>query len=365
MIKIRKFSILLTGLMAVMAPSLNAKTAVEIVPMAVWQGRSQSLLNATIIGDLRKAWPDSRIAHVVSAAPFARGELSESRYKNQLVASITAGDDIVLHMAPWKSLADRASVSFRFYPTLFGVKITDEDCINDCGLELSFTAFSTSDIKDMIAVSRKFLAEHKLGSPAAVYFEEGVTSSSLQIAARQQGILQDWSGIEMSQMRASLGRFPIYQLNLDHVEQLPLRDPSADQANGLVLDHVRFGIHAEIADMESSVQLFKSAANYAKKADRLVRIPIIFNVDDLYYTQGFVREVILKAREVVTAAGVEVVPWTPQNVTWSIGRKPAVPSASSLVMATQKSENKALEPEFIPQDEADLEFVDEAESVAH
>ncbi len=343
----------------------TAGPAVEIIPVAVWQGRSQSLASGAMIDDLRKAWPDARIAHAVSAAPFLRGDAARRSYKERLNAQIRIGDDIVLHMAPWKTIADKASVSYKYAPTLFGVRIAEQECTEDCGLDLSFSAFSSSDVSKMIAVSRKIFSENDMGSPAAVYFEEGATSDVLQSAARRQGIVQNWSGIEMSQLKSSLGRFPVYHLNRDYVEKLPLGDYSRAESEGLFLDHVRYGVHAEIADMESSLVVFNSALEQAKKSGRLVRIPIVFNVDDLYYTHEFVREAVLKARDVAMQAGVQIVAWTPQNLTWSLGNKTPAARPVSLVIATQKSENNNGEAVFVSQEESELDRANDFDVIAH
>ena len=163
---LRTASVLFIFLLSSEFTVARAKPAVEIVPVAVWQGRSQSTMNGAILNELRKAWPDSRMAHAVSAAPFLRGETSRRAYKEQLSSLIRVGDDVVLHMAPWKSLANKASVSYRYDPTLFGVHISEAECSDDCGLDLSFTAFSSGEISQMIGASRQIFSENDLGAPA-------------------------------------------------------------------------------------------------------------------------------------------------------------------------------------------------------
>lgn len=342
-----------------------AKPVIEVIPVAVWQGRPGSLLSLSLLDDLRKSWLDARIAHAVSAAPLARGEISGQSFKDQLASLTRSGDDILLHMAPWKSLADKANVNFKYAPTLFGSRISEDDCKYDCGLDMSFTVYSPQEVRAMIAASRKLLGDNGMGAPAAIYFDEGVTSVALHKAARQEGILQDWSGIEMSQMKSSLGRFPVYQMNREYSEQIPLNDVQKEQVDGLVLDHVRFGIHAEIADLDSSDKIFQSAIQQSQKINRAVRVPIIFNVDDLYYTHEFVRDAVLRARTLAEMAGVGVSAWVPQNLTWNLEKSKPVAAAMPLALSLPDAAGSSAEPEFIPQDELDLENSVEMNSVAH
>jgi hypothetical protein len=184
-------------------------------------------------------------------------------------------------------------------------------------------------------------------------------------ASSQEGRLQDWSGIEIGQMKSSFARFPVYQMNRDHTVRLPLDDLARDQVDGLVLDHVRYGIHAEIADLESSNRIFQAAVEHAKKVNRVVRIPIIFNMDDLYYTHEFVRDAVLKARSTATLGGVEVVAWVAKNSTWTVGTGKAASAIVPIAMAATFVDDGVAEPEFIPQDEAELAMSVEMDALAH
>jgi hypothetical protein len=342
-----------------------SKPAIEVVPIAVWQGRQQELLSLSLLDNLRKEWSDPRVAHAVSAAPLVRSESSRQLFSDQLASIIKPGDDILLHMAPWKSIADKASVPFKYSTSLFGVPLSEANCAFDCGLDMTFTVYSSAEVRSMIALSRKFLTDQGMGAPAAVYFDEGVTSDELYKAASQEGRLQDWSGIEMGQMKSSFARFPVYQMNRDHTVRLPLDDLARDQVDGLVLDHVRYGIHAEIADLESSNRIFQAAVEHAKKVNRVVRIPIIFNMDDLYYTHEFVRDAVLKARSTATLGGVEVVAWVAKNSTWTVGKGKAASAIVPIAMAATFVDDGVAEPEFIPQDEAELAMSVEMDALAH
>ncbi len=360
--------LLQVGCFWVAAGIAAAEPQVEILPVAVWQGRLQSLPVDSLLDDIRRAVPDQRLVHAVSAAPFLRDASGAEVFRAQLLAILRPGDDIVLHMAPWKSIASKAGVTFQTSSPLFGGKLSQADCTVDCGLDLSFKAYSFMDIKKMIEVSQTAVRSNGLGRPEAVYFEEGVTSPTIHEAASRLGELKDWSGIALSQLKASFGRFPIYEWNQTYADRLPLEDFKQQQVNGLELDHPRFSIHAEIADMASSRDLIQSAIDLAIEHGRTVRIPIVFNVSDLYYTHAFVTEAIDVMQGMVQAANLKVSTPEPLNGRWDLPmsvvqaemQEPAkVAPASDGVIASDD------QPEFIPQEELELDRFVEIQALAH
>jgi hypothetical protein len=339
--------------------SVFAGAGIEIVPVAVWQGKPSRPWSVTKLQDIRRSFPGLKIAHAVDASSLVRGGEQQTVFRDNFARSIVAGDDVLLHAAPWKSLVEKAGVAFKTKPTAFGAPIDLDNCLADCGLELSFSAFSPADARSIIATSKGILSDSGFGAPKAIYFDEGIVSADLRAAGRQAEFSQDWSGIEMTQLSESLGLFPVYNWNKDNISVLSLGDTSAVFANGLVLDHVRFATHAEVGDLEGAVKLYKEAVGAAKKDSRVARIAIVFNVEDLIHTYGFVSEAMSKAAAVAKEAGVPVQEWTALNTSWNIDIiRAAKANADIAVAATAPSvadpaSSVSDEPEFIPSDESD------------
>lgn len=293
-----------------------ARPGVEIVPVAVWQGKTTRPWSLGVLRDIRQKFPNMRMAHAVSALPLARGDEFDQGFRNKFAKIIQPGDDILLHVAPWKSLVERSNVKFRYEPTVFGVAVNPEDCAIDCGLDLSFNAFSPSEVRSIVAHSKSILAAGGFGQVKAVFFDEGVVSGGVRSAALGNGISEDWSGVEMTQLRGTMMRFPVYNWNVANLESFPLDKLDITLSDGLNLDHARYGIQAEIGDLASTTRIIKNAIETAIKSDRTLRLPIVFNVEDLIHTQTFVEEALQKATQIAGEMSVPIREWRALNSSW-------------------------------------------------
>lgn len=339
-----------SGLLAVMlgmglsVPAYADQAGIEFMVIAVWQGKSPRPWNEDLFAALRKEYPSENIAHAVSAAGLTQSVEEVAEYRGRIANVLRDGDDVFLHMAPWKSIAEKAGVSVKFSPTIFGPAMNPDDCARDCGLELSVSAYNSSQISGMATESLRLLGGAGFGNPKAVYFDQGTVTSVYRRAAMVGGIVEDWSGVEMTQLKSNLGRFPVYKWNQDAVAEIAAVDDGAAVRDFAHLDHVRFGIHAEIADVESSLEIIKRATDLARKSNRIVRVPIVFNVEDLIHTHGFLTEFIGQARKVAGDANIPETKWVAKNTGWSLQKiKEAAPARSIAA--------KPAEAEFFSHDE--------------
>jgi hypothetical protein len=299
-------------------PSGAAKEGVEIVPVAVWLGEFGRPSEVNVLKEIRATFPGMRFAHAVDGAPMLRDDASQNSFRSQLAQVLEPGDDILLHAAPWKSLAKKSGVAFKFQPTAFGAPIVPEDCVIDCGLDLSFSAFTKSESTAILSSSRKALGDAGFGQPKAIYFDEGIVTQETRAAAKDAGLIEDWSGVELSQLSDVIGRLPIYRRNEKNLSAIPWRNQKEVSNGGLNLDHVRFGIQSEIGNLESAAKLIKTALKVAKAESRVVRIPIVFNVEDLMHTRGFVKASLREANRLAAEMGVPVVNWVTLNGAWDV-----------------------------------------------
>lgn len=331
------------------ATAVFARDGVEIVPIAVWQGQYGRAIDVEGLQDIRKAFPGRRFAHAVDAALIARGGATRERFQRHFSQVADAADDVLMHLAPWKSITGRAGVAFKYAPTAFGAPISDLDCLIDCGLDLSFSAFAINETSSIISSAKKALEEAGFGNPKAVYFDEGIVERRTRSAALGQGLLEDWSGAELAQFKDVIGSLPVYLRNEQNVQDFPVANMKEMTSSGLVLDHVRYGIQSEIGDLDGALKLIKMALSTAKSEGRIVRIPIIFNVEDLVHTKNYVKEALVTANKLAVEAGVPVVDWTVLNTTWDIKKIGSFVASQSLVTQDPSSKPKDLdEAEFVP-----------------
>lgn len=344
------FIVLMLCSLATPTSPLFAKEGIEIVPIAVWLGQFERASEADSLREIRAAFPGLRMAHAVDAAYIVRSEESRQRFQVEFSQGADPSDDVLMHMAPWKSITGVAGVPFKFEPTAFGSSISDMECAIDCGLDLSFRAFTPLEAKAVMTSAKKALFYSGFGDPKAVYFDEGIVDSKTRAAAFQSGLDQDWSGVELTQFKDIMGRLPVFIQNEQNLQDHPWQNLHEVASNGLVLDGVRFGIQSEIGDLDGAVTLIKKSLETAKQQARVVRVPIIFNVEDLMHTKNFVKAALTAANKMAAEAGVSVVEWQVLNSSWDIKKIGSFVAAQALVnqpFASPKSD----EAEFVPANE--------------
>jgi hypothetical protein len=327
---------------------VEARGSVEIVPIAVWQGKPTRSWSVGLFRDLRKKFPLLKIAHAVSPAPMVRGGEFDLGFRVRFARIIQPGDDVLLHVAPWKSMVQKADLEFRTEPTVFGMPVNIDDCSQDCGLDLSTKAFNPAELRKVILFSKSLLAAHGFGNTQAVFFDEGIISRSVRQQLGADLFREDWSGVEISQLKSNLMRFPIYQWNLENIVDLPLTDHSVAADGSVHLDHIRFALQAEISDLESANRLFISALKAAKEQNRVVRVPIVFNVEELIHTKNFLEESIQLALQLASNMSVPIREWSALNSEWNADAIRDGEAAKRVMLSAKEGPHEA---EFIPDDE--------------
>ena len=329
---------------------LFANAGIEIVPIAVWLGQFERANEVESLHEIRSLFPGIRMAHAVDAALIVRGEESRQKFQTEFSQGADPADDILMHLAPWKSLTGVAGVPFKFEPTALGSPLSDLECAIDCGLDLSFRAFTPVEAKAVITSAKKALFDSGFGDPKAAYFDEGIVDSKIRASAVEVGLTQDWSGAELTQFKDMMGKLPLFIENEHNLLEHPWQNLQEVASKGLVLDGLRYGIQAEIGDLDGALSLIKKALETAKNQARVVRIPIIFNVEDLLHTKNFVKEALTMTNKMAAQAGISVVEWRVLNSSWDIKKIGSFVAIKSLVNQSSSSPNLD-EAEFVPANE--------------
>ena len=327
---------------------LFAKAAIEIVPLAVWQGKPTRPWSVGMLRDLRRKFPALKMAHAISPAPLVRGGDNDLGFRLKFARIVQPGDDVLLHFAPWRSLVQKAKLNFRSEPTVFGAPLNIEGCSLDCGLDLSVTAFDYAELKQMANQAKATLYSRGFGEVQAVFFDQGVVPGSLRKAFSDSDIPEDWSAVELSQLKGNMRRFPVYGWNVENAAKFRADDLSVSVDGGFNVDHLRFAIQAEIADVESASRIINTALDVAENSNRTVRIPIVFNVEDLIHTQNFVEEAIQKVTSAVSQRPLAIKEWSAKNSKWDADAIRRGEAPSKLLASDVR---KSAEAEFVSDDE--------------
>ena len=162
----------------------------------------KSLLHACVkpseIPEIRKLadrFPELRILHFIDPAYFVKGRKKQKARMRaaQILKTIHSDDLVGLHLHGWKSIADAAQVEFRKEPTFWGNRIRLEDCVPDCGHEVSIASYTPEQLDRLLGISLKLFRLLKLPKPK--FFMAGGWMASVPVlnAVMRAGILHDFS----------------------------------------------------------------------------------------------------------------------------------------------------------------------------
>jgi phosphotransferase system HPr-like phosphotransfer protein len=85
-----------------------------------WEGRDLSAINLNAFRTLRKAHPNVPLTHFLNAAYFTKRDANATRVQADIRRALRPGDELGLHIHPWKTLVEAAGVKFRTEPTIWG-----------------------------------------------------------------------------------------------------------------------------------------------------------------------------------------------------------------------------------------------------
>jgi len=115
---LRYFSIF--AILAVTACSIPTPPRVHVAISVDWEGSDLSAINLNAFRVYREAHPDVPLTHFLNAAYFTKLDANASKVQADVRRALRPGDELGLHIHPWKSLVEAAGVKFRTEPTIWG-----------------------------------------------------------------------------------------------------------------------------------------------------------------------------------------------------------------------------------------------------
>ncbi len=115
---LRYFSIF--AILALTACSVPTPPRVHVSISVDWEGRDLSAINLNAFRAYREAHPDVPLTHFLNAAYFTKLDANANKVQADIRKALRPGDELGLHIHPWKSLVEAAGVKFRTEPTIWG-----------------------------------------------------------------------------------------------------------------------------------------------------------------------------------------------------------------------------------------------------
>lgn len=168
-----------------------------------WEGRNISEQNIKAMEEFRKDYPRVPLLHFLNAAYFTKKSANKETLKNQIKRVLKKGDEHGLHIHSWKSLVEKAGVSYLSKPSWDSWGSHDDSCLGDCGHSVPLWAYTEAELRKIIRLSLEIL--EKNGFKRATSFRAGGWMSSKKVleALSAEGISLDASAVPREFLESS------------------------------------------------------------------------------------------------------------------------------------------------------------------
>ncbi|MBQ49006.1 MAG: hypothetical protein CMP10_16590 [Zetaproteobacteria bacterium] len=192
--------------------NVNRKsTPINLTLSSIWEGTSIRSYNINAMIEIRKSFPKIKMIHFINPAYFTKANSKHEEIIAKIKSIIRPGDEIGMHLQPWRSLTQAADVIFRPGPTYWGETLSSYQCIQDCGNDVPLTIYRESEIRSILGQSIKIFQEKSLGKPKSFSAGGWLSSEPILEAIADLGFVYDYSSISPKLLKRRIGTFPLYQ----------------------------------------------------------------------------------------------------------------------------------------------------------
>ncbi|MCX6129832.1 MAG: hypothetical protein NTX25_12330 [Proteobacteria bacterium] len=188
----------------------TAQGKIRIVVSVDWEGRDLQQSNLKAMNAFRQDYPFIPLQHFLNAAYYNKSGAQASELTAAIQSVLRPGDEHGLHIHAWKSLVEAAGVPFRRTPSFVKEDVDLQRCGLDCGNDVALTAYSYSELRQLIKFSLDSLESH--GFHRAKSFRAGgwQADDTVLSALAAEGITLDSSATYAPYLYTSWG--PPYHL---------------------------------------------------------------------------------------------------------------------------------------------------------
>jgi hypothetical protein len=190
----------------------NRAKALYLVVTVDWEGRDLASANIEAMRKLRQDYPEVPFVHYLNAAYFTKSNADSFEVKRKIDSVLLPIDEQGLHIHGWKSLFEAAGVTHRRSPNWIpnGQSLTDAECAYDCGHTIPITAYTYSELRQVINYSIRVLTDHGYNRPKSFRAGGWLASDNLFQALAAEGFTSDSSAVNPAFLKAKLQTYNLY-----------------------------------------------------------------------------------------------------------------------------------------------------------
>lgn len=283
-------------------------TAVEVIPIMVWQGQPVTQANISEVSALHASFPKLKIVHAINPRMLMNGSNQVAKVQAAFGSFLNEGDGIAMHISRLRDWMVFARLAPTTGKNLYGG--IGDSCDELCGMDQSLSGIGKNDLATMVNTGVSEMERNGFGRPKIAVFEEGMVSETLWSTLAGEGFRFDWSGFNLELLSTRLKRFPMYAMNETARMSLGGLQGSNAFVEGRSLDHARFGIWLEGVDLQQVGEVTTAAIQLSKASGRAVKLPLFVNASTLIHHSALMRDGVTKIYEIADHSGIGVLPWS-------------------------------------------------------
>jgi hypothetical protein len=250
------------GVVAMPTAAAAADSGIRVVVSVDWEGRELSDTNLQAMANFRKSFPAVPLVQFLNAAYFTKPSANAATVSAQIKRALLPSDELGLHIHGWKKLVQASGVTFRKSPTFWGEPLDESGCGYDCGQEVAISAYSTDEMRSIIAYSVRTLNNNGLGRATSFRSGGWMGAANVRSALVAEGFTVDHSAVATNYLADELAGLPL----LTWVQNLW---PSVNKSTQPYVIRTASGNLTEIAD-NGALADYVTAAEMTKVFDDAV-----------------------------------------------------------------------------------------------
>jgi hypothetical protein len=184
-----------------------ARPRVILTVSVDWEGGSLRDANLAALQALRRELPGVPLTHFLNAAYYTRAGANSEEVTAGIKRGLEPGDELGLHIHPYRSLVEAAGVPFRDAPTFFGRPLRGST--GDVGHEVELAAYSVDELKRIVRLSRTRLLEAGFAITRSFRAGGWIADGKVLEAIRAEGFEVDSSATDSTWHQEELADRPI------------------------------------------------------------------------------------------------------------------------------------------------------------
>lgn len=175
-----------------------------------WEGVELEEGNIRDFERFRRRFPKVPITQFLNAAYYTKPRARASSINRQVRRTLLDIDELGLHLHGWKMLFESAGVRYRSRPVFSGRVFVDK--VGDAGLNVDIGAYTTPELRKVIAHSIKILEKNGFGRAKSFRAGGWMSRPSVREALTAEGIVRDTSDVATRFLVDELGfSAPLYR----------------------------------------------------------------------------------------------------------------------------------------------------------